>query len=130
MVDGAAIDGRPRSPLTYPSHREGVRAALVRARGAGDGSGSSWSGGSKEQGRDRRHSGGKGTPVMHVLAFGARHERQRRVPVISEHQTERGLYYWVHKDKTKTTKLATLKNSTLCNTRFSENRRYRRCSMK
>jgi len=39
---------------------EGIRAALVRARGAGDGSESSWSGGNKEQGRDRRHRAVRG----------------------------------------------------------------------
>ena len=50
---------------------------------------------------------------MRALAFGVRHEWHRCVPDNSEPQTEKGLHHWVHKDKTKTTKLATLKNSTL-----------------
>ena len=60
----------------------------------------------------------------------ARRERHRRVPDDSGLQTEKGLHHWVHKDKTKTTKLATLKNSTLCNTKFPENWGCARCSMK
>ena len=67
---------------------------------------------------------------MRALASRVRHERHRLVPVDSELQTEKGLYHRVHKNKTKTTKLAILKNSTLRNTYFSENLMHKSCSTK
>ena len=36
VVAGAAINGVVSSRLTYPGHKEGIRAALVRARRAGE----------------------------------------------------------------------------------------------